>query len=331
MTEALPAPPRTLTGDDNERRVGFEIEFAGVEPQYVVALIESAYGGASERLTEFEYVVRDTRLGDFRFELDAEYLKRVAQEVADEEGDSERGDWPTDLLAAAAQWFVPWEIVTDPIPLSRLEQLESLSGALRGAGALGTGHSIRYAFGTHLNPELPRLSAETILAYLRAYLCLYDWLCERETVDASRKITPYIDAFPKPYVSRVIHRLYRPGMSQLIDEYLEFNPTRNRSLDMLPVFAHIDAERVRAAVDDPRIKPRPALHYRLPNSDIDRPDWSLLVPWRDWLQVEFLAADPPRLRDMCVAFAADLERFTRRLDARWAQESEKWLIDLTSA
>lgn len=323
-----------LTEQSRERRVGFELEYAGVGPERVMAIIQDAYGGATDRLTDFEFRVHDTTLGGFRIELDADYLKKKGRAASGEDADDESFDWQRlsmDLLAAAAQLIVPWEVVTDPIPLGRLHELNKLCDGLRGAGALGTRYSVRYAFGVHLNPELPDLESGTILSYLRAYFCLYEWLHERETVDMSRKVTPYIDPFPEPYVVRLLAQEYAPDRSRLIDDYLRFNPTRNRSLDLLPLFSYLDAGRVAEVVDDPRIKARPTLHYRLPNSEIDRPDWSVLSPWRDWLQVEHLACDRSRLAGASAALLEDLGRVTRKIDNRWVKESHKWLTDLTSA
>ncbi|MCB1684264.1 MAG: amidoligase family protein, partial [Pseudomonadales bacterium] len=78
-------------------------------------------------------------------------------------------------------------------------------------------------------------------------------------------------------------------------------------LDMLPLFSHLDAPRVAARVDDPRIKSRPTLHYRLPNCEIDREGWDLGGDWARWLQVEHLAADPTRLDSLCQRFSSHLD------------------------
>jgi hypothetical protein len=97
---------------------------------------------------------------------------------------------------------------------------------------------------------------------------------------------------------------------------------------MLPLFAFVDLPRVRAAIDDPRIKPRPALHYRLPNCEIDRPDWGVRHAWADWLQVEHLAADEARLNEVCARYCAYLDRPLGWLMDDWAGLVEPWLIDL---
>jgi hypothetical protein len=118
---------------------------------------------------------------------------------------------------------------------------------------------------------------------------------------------------------------YSPNRAQLIDDYLDANPTRNRALDMLPLFAYVDESRVRERVQDERIKARPALHYRLPNSEVDRADWNLNTPWNDWLVVERLAAHPARLERLCEAYSDYLNQTLGRIIGDWSQECEQWL------
>src|SRR5690606_31944054 len=111
-----------------------------------------------------------------------------------------------------------------------------------------------------------------VLRYLRAYVCLQEWLFERAHVNLARRATPYVDPLPGRYIRRVIDAGYAPTLETLIDDYLAENPTRNRALDLLPLFAHLDAPRVQRVVADPLIKARPTFHYRLPNSEIHRLD-----------------------------------------------------------
>ncbi|NNC55402.1 MAG: hypothetical protein HKO07_06755, partial [Pseudomonadales bacterium] len=118
---------------------------------------------------------------------------------------------------------------------------------------------------------------------------------------------------------------YKPGVEQLIDDYLTHNPTRNRSLDMLPLFAHLDEQRVRNTIDDDRIKARPTFHYRLPNCDIDSPDWNIDLSWSLWLQVEKLAFDAPRLKKYCSLYTEALDRFTHAIDGKWVAKMDKLL------
>lgn len=181
-----------------------------------------------------------------------------------------------------------------------------------------------YAFGLQSNPELPSLDAETITRYVQAFLCLYDWLKSRSRVDAIRKLTGCSRFFPAEYVRRVLDPDYRPERSALIDDCLRDNPTRKRGLDMLPLFAHLAEDRVRAAVDEPRVKARPTLHYRLPNSEMGRADWGVFVAWRDWLEVERLACDPERLHDICSAYHDLLEQPLGGMLSDWAAECVQW-------
>ncbi len=323
-------PPTTRNYQGRPRRVGVELEFAGLAPDEILDVITAQLGGEVHCETRFEFKVTGSGAGDLIVELDAAYMKDMARAAEDDESRSELDRLTDDALAGAAQVVVPWEIVTEPIVMDRLLELEPLIAALRRAGARGTRHSPWYAFGLQLNPEMPALDADTILAYMRGYTCLYDWLVDREQLDPSRKwFTPYIETFDAAYIDLILEAGYAPDIDGLIDDYLQANPTRNKSLDMLPLFAHIDPERVRRVVDDPRIKPRPALHYRLPNCDIDREDWNLRVPWGHWLEVEYLADDRERLLRACRAFRRELSRGPRLFKSRWIEQCESWLVRAT--
>lgn len=301
-------PDRVNTADGSKRRVGIEIELAGVESVVMAGLIEDMYGGKQTLKTRFELDVVDTRFGDFKLELDSSALKELAaREAAKELPPGPLEIITADLLTRASELLVPWEIVTPPIAFDEARSLCELVSRLRQNGALGTRHALRFAFGLHLNPELPDLETETIVNYLRAYFCLYDWIAAEERIDLTRKLTPYIDNFRKPYVRMLIDPNYRPTQQQMIDDYLFHNPTRNRGLDMLPLFAHLDESRVRNVVDDDRINPRPTFHYRLPNCDIDNPHWNLDHPWLLWLEVERLSNDEARLLQFCKAYSVVLD------------------------
>jgi hypothetical protein len=130
-------------------------------------------------------------------------------------------------------------------------------------------------------------------------------------VDLTRRLTFFADPFPKDYARTCVDPGVlaepRPAHRRLPGR----QPDPQPRLDMLPLFAHLDAERVRARVEDERIKARPTLHYRLPNSEIDRPDWGLGAIWDDWLVLERLATDPKRL-DRAV------RRYSAFLDSPWS-------------
>ncbi|MDF2181151.1 amidoligase family protein [Neptuniibacter sp. CAU 1671] len=319
-------PQRQHTENGSERRVGVEIEMTGLGPEQICQAIASHLGGRVTEQTPLEWFVRDTQLGDFKVELDASYLKALAEQELLKPEDS-LGDVAMSLLTSAAEQVVPWELVTPPLPLSRLKSLHPLIADFRKLGAKGTRDAIHYAFGVHLNPELPALDAATITAYLKAYLCLYDWIVACDKTDLSRRLTTYIKHFDKRYIALVIDPDYRPDQTTLIDDYLRFNPSRNRSLDMLPLFAYLDEDRVRQTVDDPRINARPTLHYRLPNCDIDNPLWNIDNAWQHWLVVESLAQNPQRLLQWSQEYQQELSRLTHTFESRWLLRTEQLLED----
>lgn len=318
--EAL-LPPRTHVEGGDVRRLGVELEFSGMSVETASDVVAAELEGSIEVISPFEHRVYETRFGDFNVELDYAVLKKLGRESGGVAGDL----IPQELVAEIARHIVPVEVVSPPVAMDRLEHLDAVVRGLRDAGALGTRQSPVYAFGLHLNPEMPALDAETITAYLRSFLCLYEWLVRVSDVDWSRRVTPYINPFPTDYVRRVVALDYAPDLEELMDDYLAWNADRNRALDMLPLFAHIDESRVRAAIDDPRIKPRPALHYRLANCDIDRPDWQIFTAWRHWLEVERLAFDSERLETVASAYCEHLGGFASRTFGDWPARCEKWL------
>jgi hypothetical protein len=107
---------------------------------------------------------------------------------------------------------------------------------------------------------------------------------------------------------------YAPTRRELIEDYLAFSPTRNRVLDLLPLFVHCEPECLQGHDVEgvELVKPRPTFHYRLPNCEIERPDWTPAAAWNRWLSVERLAADPSRLRDLALEYR-DLVQLPLRL------------------
>jgi hypothetical protein len=306
--------------------VGVELELIGVDIDALSREVAREVGGAVERASRYEHLVHGDRHGDWKIELDFLYLKEKGRESREEAGLLPDLDATAErLLRAGAEQIVPYEVVSPPLPVTELPRLGPLVERLRRAGARGTTDGVLYAFGMQLNPEMPATDAATLLRYLQAFLCLFDWLKERARVDLTRRLTAYVAPFPKPYVRAVVDPGYGPDLPALIDDYLAANPTRNRPLDLLPLLLHLDPERVRRVVDDPLVKPRPALHYRLPNCEIDRPGWGVHVAWNDWLQVERLAAEPERLSSLCALYAGYLDKPLGGLLEDWAKRLESWI------
>lgn len=318
MSTDIVMPPVTTTVDGASRRVGVEIEMSGLDVGRVARITAYVLGLAVHERGRYERTLTGDDAGEWEVEVDFRLLKQW--------GRGERKHAGEDALALLAEPLVPVELVSPPLPLTRLVDVERVIAALRDAGAKGTSDSLTNAFGMQLNPELPATDARTVLRYLRAYLCLQEWLFRRAHVNLARRATPYVDPLPVAYARRVVDAGYAPALAALIDDYLAANPTRNRALDLLPLFAHLDDARVRAVVDDPLVKARPTFHYRLPNSEIHRPDWCFAVAWNDWVEVERLAGDERRLAACCAAYAAFLDRPFGRWFGDWARVvDERWL------
>ncbi|MCI4660896.1 MAG: amidoligase family protein [Neomegalonema sp.] len=290
------APPERISLDRNEeRRIGIELEFIGPNAMRAAELVQRLFGGELTSHERHRVHVKGSDLGDFTIELD---MKAAHPDEQDEETE----DWQQALMRTVSGWIgdlgsvvVPMEIVCPPVPLSQAPQLDGMLAELRRLGAQGSTGSLFYAFGAQLNPEVPDTGAGSILAHLQAFLLLRDWLREEIAIDPSRRIVPFADPFPVRYQEKILRSSYRPDLTQLIDDYVDDNPTRNRELDMLPLLRHLDDAHVRRRLPDEKIHARPTFHYRLPNMDLEKPDWSIGTEWNRWLAVERLAADPDRL------------------------------------
>lgn len=327
--QPLPLPPTVMTSAGRMRRVGVELEFGGLGLEAVAAIVADHVGGEVEQQGRYELAALGDPAGPWTVELDFGWLKELGRRNRDPNAAlTPVQETSEEILRSAAEWLVPVEVVSPPLPMHRLGSVDELIDRLRESGAEGTGGALRYAFGLQLNPEVPGTDVETLRRYLKAFLCLADWLHARCQVDLTRRITAFVDPFSKDYIRRVVDPGYRPTRAALIDDYLEANPTRNRALDFLPLFLELDPARVRMVVDDPRVKPRPALHYRLPNSEVDRSGWGLGPAWRDWLQVEHLADDPERLEGLGAAYGRYLDRSLGGLFGRWEEEVEPWLVQI---
>lgn len=313
-------PPVTVKADGSPRRVGFELEFSGLSLEEAVKAVTSSLNGKVLQGTAAEQAIEVDALGNFNVELDWDFLKRKADEHQDS---SDELNW-VEPVSEAASLLVPVEVVCPPIPLAELKALNPMVDALRKAGATGTEESFLAAYGVHVNTEIPALDAGTIFSYLRAYCLLQWWLVEAHSVNTTRKLSPYIDLYSEDYIKQLLTRS-NPDMDTLFSDYLEHNATRNRALDMLPLFAEIDQERVRKAVQDPKVKARPAFHYRLPNCNIEAEDWSLARSWNNWCVIEELAQRQDALDELGEAFL-EADRILIGVNRnQWVEHIDQWL------
>lgn len=313
-------PPQQQNAESGAtRQVGFELEFSALDVASAAECVARAVSGSPFAKSPANWQV-DASLGSFKVEIDWDFLQRLAEERGEQ---ANKEAW-LDSLSNAAALVVPVEVICPPIALDKLDVLNDIVEALRGAGALGTDESMIAAYGTHINPELPNLNTETVLAYLQSFGLLQWWLVEQHHVNTTRKLSPYIDLYSESYVCKLL-QIDSPTIATLIDDYLEFNPSRNRALDMLPLFCELDAERVKKVIDDKKLKARPTLHYRLPNCRIDVADWSLADEWNTYCVIERLANRPKALQELAGEFLAAHRPMLGVARKDWIEYVSKWL------
>jgi hypothetical protein len=326
--------------------VGFELEFAGLEFKQTVRVVSKSFGVDAHTESLAEATIAHPDWGDFTVEVDSELAKNLARDRAEHRrhrGDERVSDDPlAEWLVNLTTELVPVEVVCPPIDMDRLYELDGLVRELRRAGARGTAGSLVYAFGVHINPELPSLKPGLIGRYLKAYVIAQDWLLKRHEVDLTRRITPYIDVYPAAYrrkaveydddvtLDKLITDYLDHNLDKLITDYLDHNATRNRALDMLPLFKHLDEERVTQEIKDTRVKARPTFHYRLPNCEIDKPGWKLSESWNIWCVLEAMTEDSDLLDDLAHQYRRYESNLINLEKAPWHRTLDNLLDDLVS-
>jgi len=323
-------PPKINNQYGDERSVGFEFEFTGVEMKDAAHMVSNLYGGSISQISAYEYEVKDTEFGDFSLELDASlFLNKKYEKVLKTVGINvdklKNKEKLEEALRDMASTVVPFEIITPPIPISQLARMDELVEALREWKAKGTGSSFFYAFGLHLNPEVPDLSAESILRHLKAYVMLDAWIRKDADINLSRKITPYINEYEIDYIRHILREDYNPDLKILIKEYFEFKNSRNRALDLLPVFMFIDKATTQDLLQDKLTSARPTFHYRLPNCSIEDEQWSLAQEWNRWVLVEALADDKTALDQYSRAFLKMDDKSVFSVKKKWIKLMDRWI------
>ncbi|MDL0430092.1 amidoligase family protein [Marinobacter sp. TBZ242] len=325
MSSRCKMPDIMKTDEGKERRVGVEIELSGLGYEDLVSLCSKLLGGQARPVARYVCEI-DTDIGAFGIELDSDPIKDLnLNDQRLPESVRGIGGQAMNVIDAAAEKIVPLEIVSPPLPFSELERIETLCDELHKAGALGSREALYFAFGLQLNPELPDLRPSTLVRYLQAFATLYEWLKARHQIDFSRKLTTYVEPWNSTYVDLMISEDYAPGMDQLIKDYLHFNPTRNKALDLLPLFAHLNSGLLGRYVNDERIKSRPTLHYRLPDCDIDNPLWHFSTVWNDWVVLEQLASNATDLSALVSRFRDSRKLSFHNLTHSWVDTCDQWL------
>lgn len=286
-------PPVPRRADGDLRQVGIELEFLGLSARSSAEVLACGLGGSIEMEDPHAFRILGTSLGDIAVETDLRHVHPHRDTRVGVSLNRHVAAWLGRILAP----FVPRELITSPLPITRLPEVDGIVSLLRSAGARGKGAVLSDSLGLHFNIDPPSLDAATVTAFLKAFL-LVEVRLRRETAGGNRRLAHVLPPdYPPAYKRCVLSPDYWPDQTTLIADYLAANPTRNRALDLLPLFAHLNEEQVRSALPHEKIGPRPALHYRLPQAHLSDPDWSILPDWERWLMVERLATAPYALDD----------------------------------
>ncbi|TQS71785.1 hypothetical protein ERN12_09855 [Rhodobacteraceae bacterium] len=275
-------------GQGEARRIGVEVEFAGIDEGRTAGLAAEILGGTAQCCDDQDWAVKGTSIGDLEVYLDIGLRKRLHGSLRE-------------FGMKLGREVIPVEIVTEPLTLSQMQELSTFLIALRERGALGTEASAFYGFGLHLNPEIA--GPDHVVRPLLAYALIEQWMRRDMPIETTRATLPFTDRYPEKLIRRLASLGPDAPLPDVIRAYKEATLSRNHGLDMLPVFMELHPEIV--SPHEGRggtVKPRPAFHFRLPDCRISDPMWSLDTEWRRWLLVERIAADPALLRQLCHAW-----------------------------
>jgi hypothetical protein len=311
------SPPVTHDAAGRIRTVGIEIEFVGPSAGETIQALQRNLGGEIQEEDPHAFRLKGSAIGDMSVELDSRMLHPAKTMKTAGALLPRLAAW----VGSAASLLVPCELVTGPLPIDRLHEMDKALAVLRGLGAKGTQDAALYAFGLHFNPQIPKEDVQTATSFLKSFVLLNAWLRRQVAPDTMRSVLGFADPFPAVYVRRLVAPDYWPDLPTFIDEYLTANPTRNRDLDLLPLLLHMDERRVRAALPNEKINGRPTFHYRLPDARVSDPGWSIAPDWNRWVAVERLAADRTRLDAVGAAFLA-----FRGEEKSWADAVERIVL-----
>lgn len=323
-------PPHLKNSAGEERSVGYEFEFTGIEIEQVALLVKNLYGGKIEKISTYEIEVQESEFGTFKMELDAQLLRdkkyeKLLKSVGIEVDDIKDKDGIEKKLMEMAATIIPYEIITPPIPISKMSALDRLVDKLREKKVKGTGSSFLYAFGLHINPEVPDDRVDSILNHTRSYVLMDSWIRSVSDINMSRRITPFIDPYSEEFMKLILNQEYNPNLETLIRDYFDYDNSRNRSLDLLPLFMHLDEKTTSSMIDEELTSARPTYHYRLPNCSFEDKEWSPALEWNRWVLVERLADDVEQLARLSRNWTQLLENTMIGFESKWIEKIDEWV------
>ncbi len=333
---AFKQPPVIHNENGELRKVGFELEFTNVDTEASARIIQEIYGGEILKENRFLQKVVNTSVGDFTVEFDLTFLTekkyKKAFEIFDihpetiKFGDRTLEENLEALLESVTGKIFPFEIACPPVCINQLDRLEALREALFRNHAQGTESFPTNAFGTHINVEIPTKDVTTMLAYIRAFILLYPYLLEVGKTDLARKLSPFIDPYPDEFADLILDNDYAPDLDTFIRDYHYFNPDRNRPLDLYPLFAALNKNLLTQYTGLGKVKPRNTFHYRLPNSSISEPTWTLAQEWNNWVTLEELAHDREKIKTLSQEYLAMKKDTIIGFETRWNKRTKEWLF-----
>lgn len=308
----FPPLPQPRTSEDTCRRIGVEVELGGLPEARVARIARDLFGGHLVQDSDTLWALRDSEIGNIEVYLDASFRKSEKTALRD-------------AALRLGREVIPVEFVTDPLEPAQLPRLDQLVAALRRAGALGSSAGLLLGFGVHFNIEIYDRTIPSLRAPLLAYALLEDWLRSSEPIDETRRVLPFTAPYPTAFVRDLIGAGEDVSLNDLIQIYLAHNPTRNRGLDMLPIFALLSPDAVEQAMTD-LVSARPTFHFRLPDCRIDEADWSLAREWHRWIMVERVASNHALIDRLSAAWLDDHGSVTL-MRRSWAQRAGEILED----
>ncbi len=328
-------PPVIYNKKGEIRKAGFELEFANVDIEESLKIIQELYGGEIQQKHRFNKEVKNTSLGDFNVMIDIRLLNEKSYQKLLEKfnvnlQDIQMGENTLEFeveskLESIIRKIIPYEITSPPVPFTEIHQLDKLRQALFENHATGTKSSITNAFATHINIEIPAYDVNTVLRYMRAFFLMYPYIFEKSEIDFARRVSTFIAPFSSKYIEHVVSPSYKPDLETLIEDYHLYNPDRNRPLDMYPLFAFLRKEQVDTYQDIGKVNVRPTFHYRLPNSLINQESWSLATEWNGWVLIEELAHNEEKLQKMAKDYMELRKNTLLGFDNKWTKQTAKWL------
>jgi hypothetical protein len=318
-------PPIIHNSEGKLRKVGIELEFGGISLDEAAACVIETFGGTLTEHNHFLMEVKDSRIGTFHLKMDSRDLtEQKYHPTLKTIGINPENETIENIVETVSSIIVPYEVDSPPVDITEIEKIDQLRMALFNKKAQGANASIFNVYATHVNAELPKMDTFTLLKYTRAFLILYPWLYEKSEISLGRKIAHFIRPFPEEYIKLVLKADYEPDFDTFVNDYHEHNPNRNRPLDLYPVLSCIGKDKIDSLPDIGKCSPRPALHYRLPNSQVNESEWSLANVWNLWVEVEKLASSDDDIRMLSKEYL-EIEADTYfSFEDKWSNHIKTW-------